>query len=88
MWWSSGCRKILVDISIQIGIVVSMNIYRGWTIEFYAGHVPERVYSAKQHDRKSGETVTLYAPNRAEIERRVDAYIQQHEVYHPIDIAI
>ena len=56
-----------------------MNKYRDWTIEFYAGQVPDRVYSAKRHDRRSGETVTLHASNRAGIEREVDSYIQQHD---------
>jgi hypothetical protein len=53
--------------------------YRGWTVDFYAGQIPERVYSAERRDRNSGVTTTLYAPSRADIERAVDTFIQQHD---------
>ena len=53
-----------------------MNNYRGWTIGFYAGQVPERCYSAERFDRKSGSTIILHAPSRVEIERAVDTRIR------------
>jgi peptide methionine sulfoxide reductase MsrA len=67
-----------------------MNKYRDWTIAYYAGQIPERVYSAERRDRNSGVTTTLYAPSRVAIERAVDTFIQQHDPCQaePIELGI
>jgi len=62
--------------------------YRGWTIEYYAGAIPARNYSAQRHDRKSGTTVTLYGATRVEIEREVDSYIQANDLFGGREVLI
>ncbi len=57
-----------------------MNNYRGWTITYFAGRVPERCYSAERFDRKSGTNIILHAPNRVAIERAVDTHVEANKV--------
>jgi len=67
---------------MQIGIVVSMNIYREFKIDFTLPTAPEPGYTATKGN------VVLKSPSRVTIEREVDAYIQNNPLDKSVDNGI